>query len=82
MEDAFLAVGALTTAVEGDFIRYMDSFTPFLYAALQNPEEHQMCSIAIGLVGDICRALNDLLVNYCDAIMSYLGQLLQVIIIS
>jgi importin subunit beta-1 len=40
MEDAFLTIGALSTALESDFIRYMDSFMPFLYAALQNHEEH------------------------------------------
>ncbi len=40
MEDAFLTIGALTAAVEGHFMRYMDSFVPFLYQALQNHEEH------------------------------------------
>ena len=40
LEDAFLAVSALATAMEGDFVRYMESFSPFLFSALQNHEEH------------------------------------------
>ncbi|KAH9248076.1 hypothetical protein BASA81_014309 [Batrachochytrium salamandrivorans] len=53
MEDAFLVAGALATAIEGNFVRYMDSFFPYLNDALQNFEEHQLCTIAVGLVGDI-----------------------------
>jgi importin subunit beta-1 len=45
LEDAFLTVGALTAAVEGNFVRYMDSFAPFLYTALQNHEEHAVCNL-------------------------------------
>lgn len=78
MEDAFLAIGALTTAIEGDFNRYMQPFADFLLPALRNFEEHQMCCIAIGLVGDICRALNDQVVSYCETFINAIGQLLQV----
>lgn len=77
MEDAFLAVGALTTATEADFARYMESFAPFLLAGLQTYEEHQMCCIAIGLVGDICRALNEGVVMYCETFVQTIGTLLQ-----
>ncbi|TPX34252.1 hypothetical protein SmJEL517_g03047 [Synchytrium microbalum] len=72
LEDAFLTVGAMTTAVEGDFVRYMDAFKTYLWAALQNHEEYQMCSIAVGLVGDICRALSDKVYPYCDTTMNLL----------
>ncbi|KAI9104858.1 karyopherin Kap95 [Phlyctochytrium arcticum] len=72
MEDAFLTVSALTVALEGDFGRYMDSFSPFLHNSLQNHEEYQMCSIAVGLVGDISRALNEAMVPYCDGLMNTL----------
>ncbi|KAJ2324854.1 karyopherin Kap95, partial [Coemansia sp. RSA 2673] len=46
-EDAFLLVGALITALEGEFSRYLESFAPFLYNALQNYEEYQLCSISV-----------------------------------
>ncbi|KAJ1330084.1 hypothetical protein BSLG_009756 [Batrachochytrium salamandrivorans] len=77
MEDAFLVAGALATAIEGNFVRYMDSFFPYLNDALQNFEEHQLCTIAVGLVGDICRALNEAILPYCAGLMSTLGVLLQ-----
>jgi importin subunit beta-1 len=77
MEDAFLAVGAMTTALEGDFARYIEPFAPFLQNALQTYEEHQMCCIAVGLVGDICRALNDKVVVYCEGFIQQIGALLQ-----
>jgi importin subunit beta-1 len=47
LEDAFLTVGAVTAAVEGDFVRYMERFTPILYQALANHEEHQ---VSVGVV--------------------------------
>ncbi|KAJ2682958.1 karyopherin Kap95 [Coemansia sp. RSA 1285] len=71
-EDAFLLVGALITALEGDFARYLESFSPFLYNALQNHEEYQLCSIAVGLIGDICRALGQGASPYCDQFMNIL----------
>ncbi|KAI8928070.1 armadillo-type protein [Entophlyctis helioformis] len=77
MEDAFLVVSALANVMEGNFIRYMDSFTPFLYSAMQNYEEYSLCKIALGLVGDICRALNEGVLPYCDNFMSIVGALLQ-----
>ena len=85
LEDSFLVIGAVTVgkvnflivASESGFSRYVESFKPFLFSALQNHEEHQMCSIAIGLVGDISRALNETMAPYCDEIMTYLLQHLQ-----
>ncbi|KAI8914839.1 hypothetical protein PhCBS80983_g00772 [Powellomyces hirtus] len=72
MEDAFLTVGGLTNALEGDFFRYMDAFAPPLFAALQNVEEYQMCAIAVGLVGDITRSLGEKMLPYCDTLMNIL----------
>lgn len=76
MEDAFLAIGALTTAIESSFIRYMEMFVPILVAALNNFDEHQMCIIAIGVVGDICRALNDQISYFTEVLVNSLGMLL------
>ncbi|KAI9144908.1 putative karyopherin beta-1 subunit [Paraphysoderma sedebokerense] len=77
LEDAFLAVGAVCTAIDKHFARYLDSFSPFLCNALQNHEEHQLCSIAVGLVSDICRALVTDAAPYCDMFMNLLLQDLQ-----
>ncbi|KAJ1646176.1 karyopherin Kap95 [Coemansia asiatica] len=73
-EDSFLLVGALITALESDFKRYLDSFVPFLYNALQNHEEYQLCSISVGLIGDICRSLGPDAAQYCDQFMTILLQ--------
>ncbi|CDS08530.1 hypothetical protein LRAMOSA09891 [Lichtheimia ramosa] len=71
-EDAFLAVGAMISALENDFVRYAEPFMPTLYTALQNTAEYQLCSIAVGLVGDLCRALGELITPYCNTFMQLL----------
>ena len=71
-DTVFAAVGALANALEDDFAKYMDSFTPFLYNALSNREEPGLCAMAIGLVSDITRALGELSQPYCDTFMNYL----------
>ena len=68
----FAAIGALANALEEDFGKYMDSFTPFLYNALGNREEPGLCAMAIGLVSDITRALGEMSQPYCDNFMNYL----------
>jgi importin subunit beta-1 len=81
-EDVFLCISALTTALEADFSRYMESFVPFLFAALQNHEEHQLCMIGVGLIGDLCRALGEQTIAYSDSFMTLLMQCLQSVTIS
>ncbi|GAB5589804.1 karyopherin Kap95 [Umbelopsis nana] len=76
-EDVFIGVGALISALESDFGRYLEQFIPILYNALQHPEEYQLCGIAIGLIGDICRALGEASIQYCNAFMELLVQNLQ-----
>lgn len=77
-DTVFAAVGALANALEEDFAKYMDSFSPFLYNALGNREEPGLCAMAIGLVSDITRALGQLSQPYCDTFMNYLLQNLSV----
>jgi len=68
----FATIGSLANALEGDFEKYMQSFEPFLTNALKNQEEPQLCSIAIGLVTDITRALENKVQPFCDAFMNCL----------
>ncbi|KJX95888.1 importin subunit beta-1 like protein [Zymoseptoria brevis] len=68
----FATIGSLANALEGDFEKYMQSFEPFLTNALKNQEEPQLCSIAIGLVTDITRALDEKVQPFCDAFMNCL----------
>jgi importin subunit beta-1 len=71
-DTVFAAIGALATALEDDFIKYMEAFTPYLYNALGNQEEPGLCSMAIGLVSDITRSLGEKVQPFCDAFMNYL----------
>lgn len=76
-EEALMAVGAVANAVEGDFEKYMPHFRPFLVLGLRNFEEHTVCTISVGVVGDVSRALGSKLIPYCDEIVSLLLQDLQ-----
>ncbi|KAI8899185.1 armadillo-type protein [Globomyces pollinis-pini] len=76
-EEAYVAIGALAGAVEGDFIRYTDTLMPFIFQALSNHEDHAVCTIVLGIVGDICRALGDQVMPYCEPLINAIGVLLQ-----
>ncbi|OAA54181.1 importin beta-1 subunit [Cordyceps fumosorosea ARSEF 2679] len=71
-EAVFAVISALSTAIEEDFVKYMEAFSPFLYNALGNQEEASLCSMAIGLVSDITRSLGEQSQPYCDNFMNYL----------
>ncbi|EAQ89917.1 conserved hypothetical protein [Chaetomium globosum CBS 148.51] len=71
-ESVFAAISSLANAMEEDFVKYMDAFSPFLYNALSNQEEPSLCSMAIGLVSDITRSMGERSQPYCDNFMNYL----------
>ncbi|KAK0733685.1 armadillo-type protein [Lasiosphaeria miniovina] len=71
-ESAFATISSLSNAMEDDFVKYMDAFSPFLYNALGNQEEPSLCSMAIGLVSDITRSMGERSQPYCDNFMNYL----------
>ncbi|KAJ9189107.1 hypothetical protein P3X46_000438 [Hevea brasiliensis] len=71
-EEAMLAIGALAYASGPDFSKYMAEFFKYLEMGLQNFEEYQVCAVTVGVVGDICRALEDKILPYCDGIMTQL----------
>ena len=68
----FATVSGLANALEEDFSKYMEHFSPFLYNALGNQEELALCSMAIGLVSDITRSMGPPSQPYCDTFMNYL----------
>jgi len=71
-EDAIMAVSTLVEVLGDGFLKYMDAFKPFLCLGLKNHAEYQVCSSAVGLTGDICRALKSKALPYCDEIMTLL----------
>mmetsp|Transcript_29029 Transcript_29029/g.84350 ORF Transcript_29029/g.84350 Transcript_29029/m.84350 type:complete len:870 (-) Transcript_29029:536-3145(-) len=76
-EEAFSATSAIADQLEGDFDKYMIALQPFLIMGLRNFEAYHVCVVAVGLVGDIARAIEGKLQPYCDDIMSALLQSLQ-----
>ncbi|XP_026756899.1 importin subunit beta-1 [Galleria mellonella] len=68
-EDALMAVSTLVEVLGEGFLKYMDAFKRYLYVGLKNHQEHQVCIAAVGLTGDICRALKSKVLPYCDEII-------------
>lgn len=56
-EEALMAVGAVANVLEKDFEMYFTAFIPSLMKSLENYQEYSVCSAAVGIVGDIARAL-------------------------
>ncbi len=71
-EDALMAVSTLVEVLGDGFVKYMNAFKPYLLVGLKNTAEYQVCHSAVGLVGDICRALSKQVTPYCDEIMAIL----------
>eukprot|EP00268_Persea_americana_P036497 TRINITY_DN35981_c0_g3_i4.p1 TRINITY_DN35981_c0_g3~~TRINITY_DN35981_c0_g3_i4.p1 ORF type:complete len:871 (+),score=200.80 TRINITY_DN35981_c0_g3_i4:478-3090(+) len=71
-EEAMLAIGSLAYATGEEFAKYMAEFYKYLEMGLQNFEEYQVCAISVGVIGDICRALDGMVLPYCDGIMTHL----------
>lgn len=77
LEDAFVAVGTVIVALEGDFAKYLDAFLPFLVEGLRHHEEHQLCTISVGIVGDLCRSLGERATPYSETLVLALFEDLQ-----
>jgi len=68
-EDALLAVSTLIEVLGENFLKYMEAFRPFFALGLKNILEYQVCLAAVGLMGDLCRALGTKVMPYCDETM-------------
>ncbi|KAF8658436.1 hypothetical protein AX16_001987 [Volvariella volvacea WC 439] len=77
LEDAFLVVGSLASALETNFSPYISVFLPFLYPALKAHEDTQLCTVAVGIIGDISRALGEQSAQYANPFMTVLLENLQ-----
>ena len=55
--EAYMAMGALANAIESRFTEYFKVFYPVLCRGLAATTEHQVCFVAVGVIGDVCRAM-------------------------
>jgi len=76
-EEALLLVDALAISIGPNFERFMPHFAPHLRVGLQNYEDIQVCLMATGVIGDLCRALGGKIITYCDTILQILYTNLQ-----
>ena len=66
-----------STALEKKFAPYINAFLPFLYPALKAHQETELCTVAVGIIGDITRALGDQSAQYAHSFMTVLLENLQ-----
>lgn len=71
-EEGMLTVNAIVSVTEAEFSRYMNDLLPHLLTGLSNWQAHQVCNIAVGVVGDIARVLGPAMVPHCDKIITVL----------
>lgn len=75
-EDALMAIIPIVENLGKKFNKYMEYFKTYLFIGLQNNMESRVCFAAIGLVGDLSRALHEDLAPYCDQIFALLFETL------
>eukprot|EP00944_MAST-04C_sp_MAST-4C-sp1_P016036 g16036.t1 len=77
--ECFILFSAIANCAEANFVRYMQVIEPHLLKALSDAENYHVCCMAIGLVGDISRAIGQQLTSngLCDKIMEALLKLLR-----
>lgn len=76
-EDAFLALGFLAEKLKEKFQRYLGAVQGPLIMGLRNVEEYQVCTAAVGALGDACRAVGRAILPICDDVVRCLLELLQ-----
>ena len=73
-EESLMAIGALANRMGQQFDKYMQALKPYLYQELRNEREYKVCQVAVGLVGDLARALEGKFVPLSDEVMAVLLQ--------
>ena len=64
------ASGAVAIGVGRQFAKYLPSLYPYLKAGLANHREWQVCLTTVGALTDVCDAVGEELLPYCDEIVS------------
>eukprot|EP00736_Rhodelphis_marinus_P009915 Rmarinus@m.18853 len=68
-EEALLNIGCIASSLEKDFVKYLDQVMPLMLFGLKDWQERAVCNIAVGVVGDIARAVEGELFRFCDDIV-------------
>jgi len=65
-EEVIMAIGTLADVLEGEFLKYVEAVMPILFAGLQAWDQYQVCSVAVGVIGDVCRAIEKLFTPFAE----------------
>lgn len=76
-EDALLAMGYFIDKLGEPSALYLPYIKDPLIACLKNFEDYSVCTVAIGCVGDLCRALKEKIAPICDDVMNIVMEILQ-----
>ena len=76
-EESLIALGALATSLEAGFEKYMRDTSHLLIRSLRNYSDWQVCNAAVGTTGDVCRALDNRILPFCDELIQCLLENLQ-----
>lgn len=68
-EEALLATASLASGMGKKFGHFMPNFFPIVLLGLSNVESFSVCSMSIGIVGDLSRALDSEITPYCDKLV-------------
>ncbi|XP_017494617.1 PREDICTED: importin subunit beta-1-like, partial [Rhagoletis zephyria] len=75
-EDALLVAGTLSEILTKGFIAYYPSFQQYLLLGLKSYQNAQLCSVAIGVVADLCHAMGADMTPYSGELMATLMEVL------
>lgn len=74
-DDVFYAISSLAIAMGKGFIKYLESFSPFLVNAL-NQTQSQVSITAVGLIADISNSLEEDFRTFAPDFMNVLGHMI------
>lgn len=78
VEEALMAVSALITVLKVKFSNFMPAFKPILMQALTNHQDKDVCINAMGVIADLCTALEKDVSVYSDDFVVCLVAILNV----
>ena len=77
VEETFYCIESIVSRTGRHFMKYMKTFLPYIQVALANFRATSIVSVAVGMVGNLARALEGDVFNFTDDFMNALLGLLQ-----
>ena len=82
VEDAFSVVGELAGSLESGFVKYIEPFSGFLYAALEALDDSHVTQAGVYLVSDISRSVNEAMTPYAEQLLQHIVNILRSPVVS